>query len=220
MSVDLDMCSGCGACLVACAQENNVPPGDPAQPDRLIRWLELIPVETGSYPHVDHSVMPMPCQHCDNPPCVKVCPVDATYKNPEGLIPQIYPQCIGCRYCVNACPYSVKHFNWDTPEWPAPLEKGLNPDVSLRTRGVVEKCNFCIHRLQKAHDAAAIDQKPFQADSYRSACQEVCPTKAIHIGDLDDPDSKLAEDARGPRARRLLEDLGTEPKVIYLERRS
>jgi len=223
MAIDLDTCSACGACLVACAQENNVPPGDPAQAeDRLIRWMELLPIEEGEYPHTRAKVLPMPCQHCEHPPCTTVCPVYATYKTDDGLVAQVYPQCIGCRYCVNACPYTCKHYNWDEP-WPPPLlstlGRGLNPDVSLRTRGVTEKCNFCLHRLQHARDVASAEKRPLGPDDYRTACQEVCPTKAILFGDLDDPDSPVAQAAHGPRATRLLEELGTDPKVFFLKER-
>jgi Fe-S-cluster-containing dehydrogenase component len=220
MTIDLDVCTGCGACNVACAQENNVPLGKPEQgEDRLIRWMELLPIETGTFPVVETKLMPAPCQHCDRPPCVKVCPVDATYKNDEGLVPQIYAQCIGCRYCTNACPYTCKHFNWETPDFPAPLDRGLNPDVALRPRGVMEKCNFCYHRLQNARDAAACDERPMKADEYTTACQEACPAQAIRFGDLDDEESEVAKGARSERSTVLLEALGTQPKVSYLKRR-
>jgi molybdopterin-containing oxidoreductase family iron-sulfur binding subunit len=219
MSIDLDLCTGCGACLVACAQENNVPLGEPAvAAERLIRWMEILPFEEGEFPHVRERLLPMPCQHCDHPPCAKVCPVYATFKNPEGIVGQVYAQCIGCRYCVNACPYTCKHYNWDEATWPAPLDRGLNPDVSLRARGVVEKCSFCAHRLQRAREAA--EGKELKPGDYRTACQEVCPTRAIHFGDLDDSASDVAACARDPRATRLLEELGTEPKVTYLRERS
>ncbi len=221
MTIDLDVCTGCGACAVACAQENNVALGTPGQPaDRLIRWLEILVAEHGEYPQVQARMRPMPCMHCERPPCIKVCPVYATYRNPEGLVPQIYHQCIGCRYCVNACPYTCKYFNWEDPQWPSPMERGLNPDVSVRSRGVTEKCNFCLHRLQTARDRAATEPREFRAADYGTACQEVCPTKAIRFGDLDEPDGPLAEIEHDPRAERLLEDLGTEPKVVYLKVRS
>ena len=221
LKIDLDGCTGCGACIAACAQENNVPVGHPETAEaRLIRWMEIIPITTGEYPDVRVRMTPFPCQQCDNAPCVKVCPVQATYRNPEGLIPQVYPRCIGCRYCVNACPYTCKTFNFDDPVWPEPMERGLNPDVSVRTRGVTEKCNFCLHRLQVARDVAAIAGKPMNPDAYVTACQSVCPTKAIKIGDLDDPRSELAEAERESRAMRMFEELGTEPKVIYLKEKS
>jgi molybdopterin-containing oxidoreductase family iron-sulfur binding subunit len=217
MSIDLDVCSGCGACQVACAQENNVPLGNPAHaPGRLIRWMEMVAIEEGEYPHTGLRMMPMPCMQCEHPPCTKVCPVYATFSNPEGIVPQIYWQCIGCRYCVNACPYTCKYFNWEDPVFPEPLDRGLNPDVSVRTRGVTEKCNFCLHRLQNARDRADFEERPLRVGEFTTACQQVCPTKAIHFGDLADPESDVSDAHRDPRAELLLEDLGTEPKVIYL----
>jgi molybdopterin-containing oxidoreductase family iron-sulfur binding subunit len=221
MSIDLERCTGCGACVVACAQENNVPPGNPDRGDTLLRWLEILPVERGEYPKVKAPMMPLPCQHCDHPACATVCPVEATYRNEEGLVPQIYPQCIGCRYCVNACPYTCKGFNWDDPTWPEPMARGLNPDVSVRTRGVAEKCNFCCHRLQLARDAAAADGgREVRPDEYRTACQEICPTKAIAFGDLDDEDGAVSRARSDPRALTLLEELGMEPRVVYLKEES
>lgn len=218
MVIDLDRCTACGACAVACAQENNVPFGSPTDsPEtRMIRWMEIL----HAAPEENHAatvrMIPMPCQHCDHPPCTKVCPVYATYRNPEGLVPQVYYRCIGCRYCVNACPYTCKHFNWREPEWPEALVLGLNPDVSIRHKGVTEKCNFCLHRLQKARDDAAAEGRPLRDGDYRTACQQACPAKAIAFGDLDDPTTRVARAAESPRTTRLLEDLGTEPKVFYL----
>lgn len=216
MAIDLDACTSCGACLVACAQENNIPPGEPGN-EQIIRWMELLTIEEGEYPRASARMLPMPCQQCDNPPCARVCPVYATYKTPEGIVAQVYPQCIGCRYCVNACPYTCKHFNWSDPTWPSPMERGLSPDVSLRSRGVTEKCNFCLHRLLKAKDLAALDGRELKAEDYRPACVEVCPVKAIRFGDLDDAEGEVRSAAQDPRATTLLEDLGTHPKVFYLK---
>jgi len=220
MAIDLDSCTSCGACTVACAQENNIAPGTPSAPaERLIRWIELMPIEDGEYPRVRCDVMPSPCQMCDRPPCTTVCPVYATYKDSEGLVPQIYHQCIGCRYCVNACPYTCKFFNWDDPTWPTPMERGLNPDVSVRTRGVTEKCNFCAHRIELARMAARVDEEEFDPKSIRPACAEVCPTKAIEFGDLDDPESAVSKAKESARSMQLLEELDVHQKVYYMERR-
>ena len=217
MSVDLDRCSSCGACNVACAQENNVHLGDPERPDQIVRWMEILPVETGTFPDTRNSLLPMPCQNCDNPACVKVCPTYATYRNPEGLVPQIYTQCIGCRYCLNACPYTCKTYAFSDPVFPFPMERALNPDVSVRMKGVVEKCNFCYHRLLKARDSAAVDGKKFAASDYQTACQQACPTKAIQFGDKDDESSAVAAAGRDARSFKLLEELGLDPKVVYLK---
>ncbi len=217
MVIDLDLCTGCGACVTACAQENNVALGDPSAPHRLIRWLEMLATEDEQ--GTSAELVPMPCMMCDKPPCTTVCPVNATFLGADGLVPQIYPQCIGCRYCVNACPYTCKYYNYDDPVWPGQMRRGLNPDVSIRSRGVTEKCNFCMHRIQRAHEDAVADGEALQADSIQTACQQVCPTEAITFGDLDDSGGAFAVLAKSPRGTRLLEDLGTEPKVIYLRPR-
>ena len=159
----------------------------------------------------------MMCQPCDDPPCTSVCPVSATYKNSEGQVAQIYDRCIGCRFCVNACPYTVKLFNWSKPEWPGRTADGTNPDVSLRDVGVTEKCSHCHHRLQGARDEARRKGRAVREQEYQPACAEACPTSAITFGDLDDPDSSVARKARDPRAFKYLEDLGTRPKVTYLK---
>jgi molybdopterin-containing oxidoreductase family iron-sulfur binding subunit len=150
---------------------------------------------------------------CDDPPCTKVCPVYATYRNPEGIVAQIYNRCIGCRFCMAACPYNAKYFNWHSYQKEAP---GQNPDVSLREKGVVEKCTFCHHRLQNARERAVAEKREFDPLDYVPACAEACPAKAIAFGDLADSASDVAQLARSPRAFKLHEELGTKPKVIYL----
>ena len=218
MIIDLDKCTGCQACIVACKVENNVPFVEPEQAalDRTIAWMDIITTVEGEYPNVRVRHMPRPCMQCDEPPCIKVCPVSATYKNPEGLVGQIYPRCIGCRYCTNACPYTLKYFNWYAPQWPEEMEKYLNPDVAIRPKGVVEKCSFCVQRLQKARDLARVENRQLREDDYVPACVESCPSNAMYFGDLDDPNSRVASLAENARAFRVLEDLGTEPKVYYL----
>ena len=134
----------------------------------------------------------------------------------EGLVGQIYPRCIGCRYCANACPYTVKFFNWSAPRYPESTRSGLNPDVSIRPTGVVEKCTFCHHRLQNAREQARAEDRPLREDDYIPACAESCPTDAIVFGDLDDSRHRVNQLSRDPKAFRLLEELGTEPKVYYL----
>jgi molybdopterin-containing oxidoreductase family iron-sulfur binding subunit len=148
-----------------------------------------------------------------------VCPVEATYIDDEGLVGQIYPRCIGCRYCANACPYTVKYFNWYGPEWSDSERRHLNPDVSVRPKGVIEKCTFCHHRLQKAKEDARAEERELREQDYQPACAEVCPTSAIIFGDLENPNHRVAELKEDPRAMRLMEELGTQPKVHYLRTR-
>ncbi len=214
--IDLDRCTGCQACVVACKQENNVPlssPDDVAR-GRLMTWIQLVGVEAAG----SKGAVPLPlmCQHCDRPPCTDVCPTSATYLNPEGLVAQVYARCIGCRYCTNACPYGVKVFNWTTPEWPESMRAMMNPDVSVRPKGVVEKCTFCHHRLLRAREAADAEGRALAPDDYVPACVQTCPADAMVFGDLDDPHSEAAALAASPRAFRWMEELGTRPKVIYL----
>ena len=220
MAIDLDKCTGCGSCVIACSQENNQMLGDPSEAamGRIIRWIKILPISEGEYPSPRQKLVPMPCQQCEDPPCVKVCPVYATFRNNEGIVGQVYARCIGCRYCVNACPYTCKFFNWKTPAWPVEMRMGLNPDVSVRPRGVVEKCLFCHHRLQRAKERAAAEgRRPLAEGDYQPACLEVCPAKAIVFGDLNNPDSDVAILSKGDRAFHLLEELGTHPKVTYLK---
>lgn len=221
MIIDLDRCTACQACVVACQVENNVPPTgvEEAESGRAISWLRLAPVaegEHGTRPAL--RLMPVPCLHCDNPPCTTVCPVQATQIGQEGLVGQIYPRCIGCRYCTTACPYTVREFNWKRPEFPEPMERGLSPDVSIRPKGVVEKCTFCYHRLQLARDQARLERRPLRQGDYLPACVETCPAGAMYFGDLDDPQSEVSRLSQSPRAFRPLEELGTEPKVTYLSK--
>jgi molybdopterin-containing oxidoreductase family iron-sulfur binding subunit len=220
MAIDLDQCTGCGACVTACKQENNQPPGtaEMVRQGRLTTWAQIITEVEGSYPDLHARQYPLMCLQCDNPPCVKVCPVEATYLDDEGIVAQIYPRCIGCRYCTNACPYSAKVFNWFEPAWPEGTEARFNPDVSVRNRGLVEKCTFCHHRLMAAREEARIEGKGPEGVQYEPACVEVCPARAMVFGDLDDPHSEVSRAHANPRAFRLAEELGTEPKVVYLQR--
>lgn len=218
MVIDLDKCTACQACTIACRTENNIPFSSPqeAEKGRAILWMEMITITEGEFPHVKRRIIPRPCFHCDNPPCIKVCPVRATYKSEDGIVGQIYPRCIGCRYCTTACPYTARYFNWYAPDWNGEMGSAVNNDVSVRPKGVVEKCSFCHHRLLKARDKARAEGRPFLPEDYVPACVEACPSNAMFFGDLDDPKSLVSELSRNPRAFRFMEDLGTEPKVIYL----
>ena len=211
MVIDLDRCTGCQACVMACKAENNVPAvgAREAARGRTIAWMHVLVEESEERVRF----LPRPCLQCDDPPCTKVCPVYATYRNPEGIVAQIYARCIGCRFCMAACPYNAKYFNWLTYQKEAP---GQNPDVSVRPKGVVEKCTFCHHRLQKARARAVAERRDLAPGDYVPACAEACPTRAIAFGDLSDPGSEVTRLARSPRAFRLGEELGTKPKVIYL----
>jgi len=212
--IDLDRCTACQACVVACKHENNLAFSTPAvaQDGRLMTWIQIVPVETRG----GAAALPLMCQQCDRPPCADVCPTSATYRNPEGIVAQIYPRCIGCRYCTNACPYAVKVFNWTAPEWPDAMAAMRNPDVSVRPKGVAEKCTFCHHRLQAARERARAAGRDLAPDDYVPACVQTCPGEAMVFGDLDDPHSEVATLADSPRAFRWMEELGTKPKVIYL----
>ena len=219
MVIDLDKCTGCGACVAACKTENNVAVGTPklSRENRIMFWMEMVKIVEGEeYPNIRVSYIPRPCFQCENPPCTRVCPVRATYLTDEGFIAQIYHRCIGCRYCMVACPYTVKVFNWFEPMWSEERLECVNPDVSMRQKGVVEKCTFCYHRLQVAKEDARAENRNLKENDYRVACQDSCTADAIYFGDLDDQSTAVHKLSQSPRARRLMEDLGTEPKVFYL----
>jgi Fe-S-cluster-containing dehydrogenase component len=212
MAIDLDRCTGCQACVAACHAENNLPLSNPEQAakGRAVHWIRVDRYYEGEFPDIRVKYMPVLCQQCDEAPCEPVCPVYATYKNPEGLNVQVYNRCVGTRYCANNCPYSVRFFNWFAPEWPEPLQLQHNPDVSIREGGVMEKCTFCIQRIKRAKEDGDGDVRP--------ACVQSCPAEAMVFGDLNDSESQVSRLAGSGRATRLLEELGTKPKVFYLER--
>lgn len=218
--VDPDACDGCGACVVACAVENNVPPANARANERNgISWLRVERLEEPGGGGV--AFLPLMCQQCgDKTPCASVCPQNAVEVDPaSGIVAQVPVRCLGCRYCMAACPYHARAFNWWDPDWSGRLAETLSPEVSTRTRGVVEKCSFCSHRLQAAQEAQAAAGGDARPPEYTPACVEACPSGAIVFGDLDDPESAVAKAAREPAACRLLERLGTGAKVYYRTRR-
>ena len=221
MVIDLDKCTGCGACMAACKTENNIAIVTPeeAEQGHVMFWMDMITTYEGEFPNVEVKRMPKPCFQCDDPPCIKVCPVMATYRNEEGLVGQVYHRCIGCRYCMAACPFTVKVFNWTEPQWLDGATTCFNPDVSRRMVGVVEKCSFCSHRLMKVREDAAQEKRPIRDGEYVPACMENCPADAIYFGDLEDKQSAVNKLAHSYRAFRVMEDLGVEPKVYYLSKR-
>ncbi len=221
MVIDLDRCTACGGCVAACHQENNlVAVGEEeTKRDRAFHWIRMLREVTDGPSGASVRFLPHPCFQCDNPPCIRVCPVHATYMGEEGIVGQVYARCIGCRYCMAACPFGAKVFNWYAPDWLGRTRERANPDVSCRPKGVVEKCTFCHHRIMMARDEARAQGRPLRDGDVTTACAESCPARAITFGDLDDPDSRVSRLAASVRAFRLGEDLGTEPKVFYLSER-
>ncbi len=225
MVIDLGRCTGCRACVEACKIENNTPQAN--------LWMYVFRFEEGEYPNTHVWFMPRPCMHCDNAPCVKVCPVGARYKRADGLVATDFDRCIGCRYCEVACPYGVNYFNWKKPEknyyldWMdreatevlsrvtnGAIPPYKNPDLDKpygpeqrriagggHLKGVIEKCTFCVQRVEKG---------------LQPACVAGCPVFALHFGDLDDPNSNVSQLLKTKPHFRLLEEAGTEPRVHYV----
>ena len=227
MVVDVDRCTGCQACVVACQSENNIPINEEEHFNqrRAIEWIHIERYWEGEFPNVKARFIPIMCQQCGDAPCEPVCPVYATYHNEEGLNVQVYNRCIGTRFCANNCPYHVRFFNFWEPEWPDSLRDQLNPDVTVRTRGIMEKCTFCIQRIRRSTGKAERDGRQLEDNdrALNPACVNACPTETLTFGDLNNPDSKASkmkakETQSGGRGYALLEELGTHPNVIYLKK--
>jgi Fe-S-cluster-containing dehydrogenase component len=222
MVIDLDRCTGCEACVAACHAENNIATvgADQAARGRTIHWIHVERYWEGEFPDIRAGFQPVLCQQCDAAPCEPVCPTYASYHNPEGLNVQVYNRCIGTRYCANACPYTARYFNWFNPAWDKPLHLQLNPDVSLREVGVMEKCTFCNQRILAGEIKARAENRELRDGEVNPACVQSCPTTAMVFGDLNDPNSQVSRMSRSVRATTLLAEVGTLPKVTYLVRES
>ncbi len=227
MAMDLDKCTGCGACVTACQAENNIPWVREVQATmgREMHWLRIERYyETVDASHsgpVDIRYLPMLCQHCNNAPCEPVCPVFAAYHTPDGLNAQAYNRCVGTRYCANNCPYKVRVFNWFryTQQIPEPMNWQFNPDVTVRDNGVMEKCTFCVQRIREAGNRAAVEGRDVRDGEVRTACQSVCPSDVITFGNIRDHDSQVAALADDERSYRVLDALiNTQPAVHYLQK--
>jgi molybdopterin-containing oxidoreductase family iron-sulfur binding subunit len=219
MVVDLDRCIGCGACAAACYAENNVGiVGERRIAEgREMAWMSIERYHDEA--RMERVVfLPMFCQHCDNAPCESVCPVYAPHHNSEGLNAQIYNRCIGTRFCSQNCPYKVRRFNWFDWEWPEPMNLQLNPEVTVRSKGVMEKCSFCIQRIKAARTRAKNEKRPIADGEIIPACAQTCPTDALVFGDLSDRRSGIRRRVDDPRAYQAMGYLNTKPAVIYLKK--
>lgn len=220
LAVDLNSCTGCSACMVACSTENNVPSVGKKYvlQGREMHWIRIDRYYKGDVGNAEAVFQPVMCQHCDNAPCETVCPVLATAHSDEGTNDMAYNRCVGTRYCSNNCPYKVRRFNWFNyrKEIPAPSHMAFNPDVTVRIRGVMEKCTFCIQRIRSARSAAKIENRALKDGDVKTACQTACPTDALIFGDMNDPNSKVSKAFSEPRAYGLLEEWGAKPAVRYM----
>jgi len=248
MSIDLDTCTGCNACSVACYAENNLPVvgKEKFAHGQAMHWIRIERYwdeDDREFADQGAQFLPMMCQQCEAAPCETVCPVGATNHTADGLNSQIYNRCIGSRYCSANCPFKVRYFNWyDYPTtenvWPEPMQQQLNPDLTVRGKGVMEKCTFCVQRLYSAKNNARSEGRKVRDGEVQTACQQACPTNAITFGNLVDPQSKVAkqwerqqvelakdkqlkdaeEGGSDLRGYRILEELRPYPSVMYLER--
>jgi len=226
MVIDQDLCTGCQACVAACAMENNLAyvGEEDAGYGRTMHWIRIERFWEGEYPEVQSSYQPMLCQQCGHAPCEPVCPVFATpHSTAEQINLQVYNRCVGTRYCGNNCPYQVRSFNWrdyqDSRVRPeiAILANQFNPDVTVRRRGVMEKCTFCIQRIHKAQDEAKSEGREVEDGEFTTACAQACPATAITFGRVDHPESLVSQLARQDRGFKQLDELNTLPRVTYLK---
>ncbi len=247
MTVDLARCTGCSACVTACYAENNIPTvgaswqnatiyavakaGFNITRGREMNWLRIERYFEGAdegqwTEDFEARFAPMLCQHCGNAPCEPVCPVYATYHAPDGLNVQVYNRCVGTRYCSNNCPYKVRYFNWfgygeeDRKQYafPEPLNWQLNPDVTVRGKGVMEKCTFCVQRIREAETRVKSEGRALEPDEFTTACAQACPSRAITFGDAADARWAVSQQVDDKRAYHVFEELNTYTAVVYLKK--
>jgi len=226
MVIDQDICTGCQACVAACAMENNIPfvEEEDAGYGRTMHWIRVERFWEGEFPEISTGFQPMLCQQCGHAPCEPVCPVFATpHSEAEQLNLQVYNRCVGTRYCANNCPYQVRSFNWrdyqDSRVRPeiTIFSNQFNPDVTVRRRGVMEKCTFCVQRIVAGRQTAADENRPMADGDVTPACVAACPSGALVFGNLSDPNSRVSQMAANERQYKLMDELGTKPKVTYLK---
>ena len=226
MSIDLNKCTGCGDCVVACNVENNIPVvgKDQVLKSREMQWLRIDRYYSGTADEPSVSLQPMLCQHCDQAPCENVCPVVATTHSPDGLNQMVYNRCVGTRYCSNNCPFKVRRFNFfnfrdhfrDSYQESPILALMHNPEVTVRSRGVMEKCTFCVQRISEARADATHETRTLKGSDVTTACQDSCGSNAIHFGDINDKESEFYKYRNHELGYYVLEELNIKPNVTYI----